>query len=319
MDIVALGELLIDFTQDGVSAQGMNEYERNPGGAPANLLVAAAHLGCETAMIAKVGDDMHGRYLKTVLEEHHVDISHVILDPEVFTTLAFVNIAPDGERSFSFARKPGADTCLRADEVDMGLVRAGKVFHFGTLSLTDEPVKGTTIAAVRSAVESGVTVSFDPNYRDSLWRSRTAAEAAVREVLPYVDIVKCSEEETGLLTGEEDSLSAAEKLVADGKKIVIVTLGKRGALVRNREGYRLVPAFSGNVVDTTGAGDSFMGGFLAGLVRSGKKPEELSLEELATFARLGNAVAMLCVQDRGGINSIPDRKAVEALLKRAQP
>lgn len=319
MDIVALGELLIDFTQDGVSDRGMNKYERNPGGAPANLLVAAAHLGCETAMIAKVGDDMHGRYLKTVLEEHHVDTSNVILDPEVFTTLAFVNIAPDGERSFSFARKPGADTCLRADEVDMDLVRAGRVFHFGTLSLTDEPAKGATIAAVQAAAQSGVTVSLDPNYRADLWKSRAAAEAAVREVLPYADIVKCSEEETGLLTGEEDPLLATEKLVAAGKKVAVVTLGKEGALIRNREGYRLVPAFSGNVVDTTGAGDSFMGGFLAGLVRSGKKPEEVSLEELAAFARLGNAVAMLCVQGRGGISSMPHREAVEVLLEQNQP
>lgn len=318
MDIVALGELLIDFTQDGVSPQGMNVYERNPGGAPANLLVAAAHLGCETAMIAKVGDDMHGRYLKTVLEEHRVDTSNVILDPEVFTTLAFVNIAPDGERSFAFARKPGADTCLRVGEVDMDLVRAGRVFHFGTLSLTDEPAKGATIAAVRTAVESGVTVSFDPNYRADLWRSRTAAEAAARGVLPYVDIVKCSEEETGLLTGEKDPILASEKLVAAGKKVAVVTLGEQGALVRNREGYRMVPAFSGNVVDTTGAGDSFMGGFLTGLAQSGKKPEEVSLEELASFARIGNAVAALCVQGRGGISAIPDREAVEALLEQTQ-
>ena len=318
MDIIALGELLIDFTQDGLSARGMNEYERNPGGAPANMLVAAAHMGCETALIAKVGDDMHGRYLKSVLEEHCVDVSNVILDPKVYTTLAFVNIAPDGERSFSFARKPGADTCLHSDEVDMERIKRGKVFHFGTLSLTDEPVKGATIAAVQAAAQSGVIVSFDPNYRANLWKDRAAAKAAVQEILPYVDIIKCSDEETGLLTGEEDPLFASEKLVAAGKKVAVVTMGKRGALVRNREGYRIVPAFTGTVVDTTGAGDAFMGGFLSALVRSGRKPEEISLEEWMSFARVGNAVAMLCVQGRGGISSMPHREAVEALLKQNQ-
>jgi len=313
-DIVALGELLIDFTQDGVSAQGMNEYERNPGGAPANMLVAAGNLGCSTAMIAKVGDDMHGRFLKAVLDEHGVDTSSVIFDRNAFTTLAFVNISPDGERNFSFARKPGADTCLRPDELDKELIKTSKIFHFGSLSLTDEPAKSATYAALNAAKESGVTICFDPNYRAPLWPSFEAAAQAVREALPYADIVKISDEETLLVTGVEDPVDASKRLVESGIKAALVTLGKDGALVRSRDGFTFVPAFVGNVIDTTGAGDSFTGGFLARLIQSGQKISEVSLDDLCEFAKTGNAVATLCIQKRGGISSIPRKEDVEKLI-----
>lgn len=314
MDIVALGELLIDFTQNGISEQGMKQYERNPGGAPSNMLVAAGNLGCKTALIGKVGDDMHGHFLRDMLHAKGTDVSNVIVDPEVFTTLAFVNIAPNGERSFSFARKPGADTCLKPEEVDMDLIKGAKVFHFGSLSLTDEPARSATTAALRAAKDYGVTISFDPNYREVLWQNKEDARAAIEKALPFADIIKCSDEECELVTGIKNPIEASKRLTAMGKKIVVVTLGRDGALVRTQEGYTIVPAFAANAVDTTGAGDAFMGGFLAAFIKSGKSRSQTALSDLAAYARVGNAVACLCVQGRGGMNSMPDPESVEKLL-----
>ena len=208
-DIVALGELLIDFTYHGRSENGMRLFEQNPGGAPANMLCAASNLGSSTAFIGKVGRDMHGDYLRRVLEEKGVDTGGLISAEDVFTTLAFVELSETGERKFSFARKPGADTCLTACEVKRELLEGCRIFHFGSLSLTDEPSRSATIEAVKAAKKAGAIISYDPNYRAPLWKSEDEATEIMRSVLPFADIVKISDEEVGLITGESSPEAAA--------------------------------------------------------------------------------------------------------------
>lgn len=317
-DVVGLGELLIDFTDAGKSAGGQRLFERNPGGAPANLLTAVSHMGGRTAFIGKVGDDMHGRFLRETLEAERIDTSGLILDSEVFTTLAFVGIGKDGEREFSFARKPGADTMLRQEELQTELLLSAKVFHIGSLSLTDEPVKTTTYQAVDIAKRGGAIISYDPNYRASLWKNREQAVKEMLGMVPYADLMKVSDEESLLLTGKTDYREAAGYLLEKGPSVVAVTLGGEGVYVakasdNGAEGI-YVPGFRVDAADTTGAGDSFWGGFLSQYVKNLKRPQERSLEELISFARFGNATAALCVQKRGGIPAIPWERDVLGLL-----
>ena len=204
-DIAALGELLIDFTDSGVSDSGMRLFERNPGGAPANVLTAAARFGRATAFLGKVGDDMHGRFLRQTLLEAGIDVSGLVMAADVFTTLAFVALNGRGERSFSFARKPGADTCLRPEELNAAVLDDCRVLHVGSLSLTDEPACGATFAAVDRAKAAGAVISYDPNYRAALWPDAETAARHMRSMVPYVDVMKLSDEETALLTDEESS------------------------------------------------------------------------------------------------------------------
>lgn len=313
-DVAALGELLIDFTPSGTSEAGMRIFEQNPGGGPANVLAALAKLGMKTAFIGKVGDDMHGAFLKETMEQAHIDTKGLVIDPDVFTTLAFVSLNAQGERQFSFARKPGADTCLREEEVDLEILKKSKIFHVSSLSLTDEPSRSATLFALKKAREEGRIVSYDPNYRALLWKSRESAMKGMREALPFVDIMKLSDEETSLLTGYEAPEDAAKALFQQGISLIAVTLGKEGAYVYTKEGGAKAPGFVSKVTDTTGAGDSFWGGFLYQLVKSGKQPAEVTLEEAKNFARFGNAVASLCVEKRGGIPAMPTMEQVEARL-----
>lgn len=316
-DIVALGEVLIDFTQSGVSESGMRLFEQNPGGAPANMLTASTRLGMKTAFIGKVGMDMHGTFLKEVLEEQHICTKGMVFDENFFTTLAFVELSESGERKFSFARKPGADTKLRLEEIDKKLLEQTKVFHFGSLSLTDEPCRTATMEAVKYAKEQGAMISYDPNYRELLWESKEQAIGQMREPIPYVNVLKISDEETELMTGEADPIKASERLVEQGISIVVVTLGEKGALVRTKEGYSIVPGFVSKVVDTTGAGDSFWGGFISRVVASGKEINALTLAELETMIRFANAVAGICVTRRGAIPAMPSLEEVEEKLAQA--
>lgn len=316
MHITALGEILIDYTPMPRSAAGMQVFEQNPGGAPANVLACAAKLGRETAFIGKVGCDMQGEFLRRTVIAAGIEARGLISDPGAFTTLAFVSLSDSGERSFAFARKPGADTQLRADELDESLLTDTAVLHIGSLSLTDEPARGATLRAVEVAKAAGAVISYDPNYRPLLWESEAAAMEQMRSVLPQVDIIKLSDEETALLTDEADPKAAAEKLLAQGIPVVMVTLGADGALVATREGMQTVSGFQSEAVDTTGAGDSFWGGVLTCLTESGKRPEELTLAEAVQFARFGNAVAALCVRRRGAIPAMPERADVLALLDR---
>ena len=314
-DVTALGEILIDFTPCGKSAAGQRIFEQNPGGAPANVLTCLSKCGKKTAFIGKVGKDMHGAFLKSVLEENDICTDGLLEDENVFTTLAFVALSDSGERSFSFARKPGADTCLTKEEIRKDLIANSKVFHIGSLSLTSEPVKSATFYALELAKEYGCIISYDPNYRAPLWDSREKAIEGMRSVLSYVDVMKISDEETELLTGISDPEMAAKKLIENGISIVAVTLGADGALICTKEGCEHVKGYQVRIVDTTGAGDSFWGGFLTQLLESGKMPSEVSLKEAAAFVDYGNAVASLCVEKRGAIPAMPTKAEVEKRIK----
>lgn len=312
--VCALGELLIDFTDAGTSEAGQQLFERNAGGAPANVLVALERIGHKTAFLGKVGQDMHGAFLRATLEANGIDTTGLISDPDTFTTLAFVALAPNGEREFSFARKPGADTRITEAELARDVIADSRVFHVGSLSLTDEPARSATLAALACAREAGCVTSYDPNYRANLWPSVEAAMEQMRSVVPQMDLMKLSDEECELLTGEKDLAAAAAALLAQGPKAVAVTLGAGGAYVACADGGAEVPGFPADAVDATGAGDSFWGGFLAAFCESGKSVDELGVQDAAAFARLGNAVASLCVRKRGAIPAMPGRSEVEALL-----
>ncbi len=314
IDVTALGEILIDFTPCGKTEDGRTLFEQNPGGAPANVLAALRRYGRTVSFIGKVGDDIFGRYLLSVLADCGIGTDGVAVDPDVFTTLAFVALSDTGERNFSFARKPGADTCLRADELCEELIENSRVFHIGSLSLTGEPSRGTTLRALAIAKRAGCLISYDPNYRAPLWENVETAVSTMRSVLPYVDLMKLSEEEIVFLTGEHDPAKAAEALVKQGVSVVAVTLGKDGAIVGTKEGTCRVPGFRAEPVDTTGAGDAFWGAFLNGVLESGKKPEEILLSEAASFARSANAAASLCVEKRGAIPSMPSPERIRDRL-----
>lgn len=315
VDVAALGELLIDFTESGISPGGMKLFERNPGGAVANVLAAVARLGGSAAFLGKVGDDMHGRFLKETLEHAGIDVTGLVTTPTFFTTLAFVALSETGERTFSFARKPGADTKLSADEVAEAVVRGARLLHVGSLSMTDEPARSATLHAVAIAKEAGADVSYDPNYRASLWADERTAITRMRELLPFVDVMKLSQEETLLLTDYEDAVSAAKHLNALGISCVAVTLGKDGALVSVRGETALVAGFPLPAVDTTGAGDAFWGGFLYRMLALKKRPRELELREATDCAVWGNAAATCCVQKRGGIPAMPSLAEVLKLMQ----
>lgn len=315
-DIVSLGELLIDFTESGVSPAGMRLFEQNAGGAVANLLCAASQCGASTAFIGKVGRDMHGAFLKQALLGAGVDTRALIETDDVFTTLAFVALKPNGEREFSFARKPGADTQLRPDELDRELLQHTRVFHTGSLSLTQEPSRSSTYEAIDLAKSAGAVISYDPNYRASLWGSRDEAVRFMRSLIVTADIMKVSDEELPLLTGETDPVKAADALLDQGVRVIAVTLGAKGAYVRVGSEGRIVPTFPGKVVDTTGAGDSFFGGFLYRYLSSGKPLKQITIDDAADYARFGNATATLCVGRRGGIPAMPKLNEIVELINR---
>lgn len=314
-DITAFGEILIDFTWQGTNKEGQTMFAQNPGGAPANVAVCAGRLGARTAFLGKAGKDMHGEFLRDVLKEEDVNVDGMLLDEKYFTTLAFVNVNKAGERTFSFARKPGADTKIQKEEIDVDILDNTHIFHVGSLSLTEQPSRDTTFYAVKRAKTKGSIISYDPNYRASLWENEKIAKQQMQSMLPFVDIVKISDEETMLLTEYEKPEEAAKALCQKGIKIAVVTLGSEGAYVCCKDGGKMVPGFKSVVVDTNGAGDSFWGGFLYKVNQSGKMPENLELSELEEFVRFGNAVASLCVEGRGAIPAMPDLQMVERRMK----
>ena len=231
-DIVAIGEVLIDLTQKGVDELGVGQYASNPGGAPANLAVAAARLGASTAFVGKVGKDAFGKYLRAVLEENSVDTTGLLEDPTEHTTLAVVSVDETGERSFTFYRDPSADVNLKAEEIPAGLLKDTRILHFGSVSLTAEPARSATLYAARTARENGCLVSYDPNYRASLWHSEEEAVREMKNALPLCDILKISDEELPLLTGTTDPAAGSELLLGLGIRLIFVTLGANGAFFR---------------------------------------------------------------------------------------
>ncbi|MFI3226873.1 MAG: carbohydrate kinase [Clostridia bacterium] len=314
-DIVSLGEILIDYTPREKSQSGMAVFEQNPGGAPANVMVSATKLGLKTAFIGKIGQDMQGDFLRKTLDDQNIETKGLISDPNYFTTLAFVSIDENGERNFAFARKPGADTMLRADEVNLEIVENAKVFHFGSLSLTDEIAREATFFAVKKAKEAGAIISYDPNYRAPLWNSKEQAIEQMKSPLELVDILKISDEETELMTGEIDPYRACEVLLSIGIPVVAITLGADGALIATKDGVSHVKGFKPQrICDTNGAGDSFWGGFLYKVIVNGNKPCEITIEEAVENAFFANGVASLCVENFGAIPAMPTIETVNERL-----
>ena len=314
-DVVALGELLADFTCLSTDAAGYPCMEVHPGGAPANFLAALAANGAKTALMGKVGADAFGRLLTDTLNRAGIDTRGIVFAEDVFTTLAFVTLDNRGEREFSFARKPGADTCLTAEELDLSMLDGAKVFHFGSLSLTDEPARGATRCAVTGAKERGCLISYDPNYRPALWKSEAEARTQMCWGLEAADVVKISDEELQFLFGLDAAAGAEYILGRFGAKLVFVTCGAAGCWFRNPRASGYVPGLAGlSVADTTGAGDIFGGSAVWKLLQCGNAPEaldECQLREIATFAC---TAAGLSVTKNGGISSVPDPAEVAARL-----
>ena len=314
-DVVALGELLIDFAPKSVDGAGYPTLAANPGGAPGNFLAALAKYGRRTAMIGKVGDDMFGRLLLNTLREAGIETKGVVVDPGVFTTLAFVSLDASGNRDFSFARKPGADTCLRPEELDLSLLKDARVFHFGTLSLTDEPAASATRKAIEAAKAGGLLVSLDPNLRKPLWKREEDARAAVEWSLRQADIVKISDEEIAWLWGLSPEEGARKLLNEYGVSLVYATLGPKGCRAATRSVSVTVSSPAGiRVVDTTGAGDIFGGSAMSQFLKYGKAPAGLTAEELTQIVRFACTAASLSTQKHGGIGSVPEQAEVERYL-----
>ena len=322
-DVVALGELLIDFTQNGLSQQGNGLFEANPGGAPCNVLAMLTKLGKKTAFIGKVGDDFFGRMLAETINEVGIDNRNLMFDDKIHTTLALVHTFSDGDRDFSFYRNPGADMMLREEEVDMDLVKDTKIFHFGTLSMTDEGVRAATMAAVLKAKKNGAMISFDPNLRPPLWESLDDAKEQVRWGLGQCDILKISDNEIQWLTGEESYTKGVEKIRKEFSiPLILVSMGRDGSRAyyqkEQQEGEKGIivevkPFIQEHTIETTGAGDTFCACVLNYVLEHGL--EDLSVEGLKEMLTFANAAASLITTRKGALRVMPEKEEVLELIK----
>lgn len=303
-DVVALGELLIDFASQSVDENGYPTMAANPGGAPGNFLAALNACGKKTAFLGKVGEDAFGRLLVNTMEKTGIETRGIRIDPNVFTTLAFVTFDDGGDRSFSFARKPGADTQLTWEEMDKTLIDKAKVFHFGTLSLTDEPVKTATQKAIAYAKEQGKLITCDPNLRKPLWPGEEEAREQILWSIRQADVVKVSDEEVEFLWNCSPE-EGARKLLELGVSLAMVTLGPKGCLLQTQHARIRIPGPAVHPVDTTGAGDIFGGSAIARLLDLNKPVEALTEADLLYIARYAVTAASLSTQTIGGIPSIP--------------
>ncbi len=315
MDVVALGELLIDFTDNGVSSQGNHLFEANPGGAPCNVLSCLQKLGHSTAFIGKVGKDSFGELLASAVREQGICTDGLRFDEEVPTTLAFVHTKPDGDRDFSFYRNPGADMMLGKEEVSQKLVQSAKIFHFGSLSMTSERSEAATKYAIETAKESGALVSFDPNLRPPLWKDLQKAKAKIQYGLSQCDILKISDNEIEFMTGQEDIEKGVLQLLEEYHiPLVCATMGKDGSKAFYR-GNIVVgnPFLSEETVETTGAGDTFCGCMLHFVLRYGLEgfTQEV-LQEMLSFA---NAAACLVTTRKGALRVMPSVSEIESFRK----
>ena len=317
-DVVALGELLIDFTQNGKSEQGNGLFEANPGGAPCNVLAMLNNLGKKTSFIGKVGNDQFGLMLKVTLEELGIGTENLMLDDEVHTTLALVHTFEDGDRDFSFYRNPGADMMLTADEVQEDLIKSAKIFHFGTLSMTHDGVREATKKALEVAKNAGVMISFDPNLREPLWKSLDDAKEQVLYGLQYADILKISDNEIQWLTGEEDYTEGVKK-IRELKNIplILVSMGKEGSRAYYKDMIvEAKPFLQKNTIETTGAGDTFCANVLNYVLEHGlENLTEEGLTEMLTFA---NAAASIITTKKGALKVMPTKEDVESFLASVQ-
>ena len=314
-DVIALGELLIDFTMNGQSEQGNNMFEACPGGAPCNVLALLNKMGKKTAFIGKVGKDQFGTLLRDTITEAGIDASNLMVDENVNTTLAFVHTFPDGDREFSFYRNPGADMMLTADEVNPEVVKDTKVFHFGTLSMTHEGVREATKKAVETAKANGCLVSFDPNLRPPLWSSLDLAKEQMEYGFGKCDILKISDNEIQFVSGKEDYDEGIAYLQETYNiPLILLTMGKDGSRAYYK-GMRVErPGFSVKAIETTGAGDTFCGSSLNYLVEHDF--ENLTEEQLGEMLTFANAAAALVTTKKCAIKAMPVKEEVLELIQK---
>lgn len=318
MDVTALGELLIDFTDNGMSNQGNTLFEANPGGAPCNVLAMLQKFGHSTAFIGKVGDDIFGNLLKGTLEDVGINTNNLILDKEIRTTLAFVKTFEDGDRDFSFYRNPGADMMLSEDEVDEELIKESKIFHFGTLSMTHEGVRKATKKSLAVAKEAGCLISFDPNLREPLWNSLEEAKEQVRYGLGFCDVLKISDNEITWLTGEDDFTEGVKKIREEFDiPLILVSMGKDGSRAYYKkpgtdgEGIMIekAPFLQENTIETTGAGDTFGACVLHFVLKNGIN--DLTNEQIENMLTFANGAASIITTRKGALRVMPEVDEVE--------
>ncbi|MDO4465916.1 MAG: carbohydrate kinase [Bacillota bacterium] len=314
-DVVALGELLIDFTDNGISEQGNPVLEANPGGAPCNVLAMLTKLGRKVAFIGKVGNDGFGKQLRNAIVEQGISDEGLKFDDEVHTTLAIVLKTETGDRDFAFYRKPGADVNITADEIDEELIKASKIFHFGTLSLTDEPAVSATHKAIRIAKENGLTITFDPNLREPLWDSLDSAHKQVDWGLQQCDVLKISDNEIQWFTGKEDFDQGIKVLqeTYPNIKLITLSLGPDGSRAYYKDIMVEKPAFlQEGPVETTGCGDTFCGNLINTVLEYGL--DDLNEEILSNMLVFANAAASLVSKKKGALRVMPTKEEVEAFL-----
>lgn len=305
-DVVALGELLIDFASQSTDENGYPTLMANAGGAPGNFLAALNKYGAKTAFLGKVGNDTFGNLLLNTLSNAGIETKCIIKDDNVFTTLAFVTFTPDGDRMFSFARKPGADTCFNKNEIDFSLIDEAKIFHFGTLSLTDEPVCSATIEAVNYAKDKGKLITFDPNLRLPLWKNEEEAKEQIIWGLKQADIVKISDNEVEFLWDCDEKTGAQKLLNEFDVKLAMVTLGPKGCYLANKNHNTYMTCPKVKPIDTTGAGDIFGGSAVSQILKLEKNPCDFTEQDLIKIASFASTASSLSTETKGGIPSIPD-------------
>jgi sugar/nucleoside kinase (ribokinase family) len=312
-ELIAFGELLIDFSPAGNGKMGNPAFEMNPGGAPLNCAAALCRLGGSAAYIGKVGRDLFGDFILREMEKAKMDTRSVVRTENAHTTLAFVNIDAGGEREFSFLRRHGADVLIEKDEVDLSVMKDARMLQYGSLSFTGQPARDTSVYIIEAAKERGLKICYDPNYRPMLWESEAAAAEQMRRALSFADIVKMSENEMALLLGvSNDAFSkGAQRLFEAGVEVALITAGREGAYFATREEEGFVPGFSVRAVDTTGCGDAFTGAFQYMTL---SRPES-SMREKVRFA---NAVGALCATKMGGMPAMPSLDETNAFLASAK-
>ena len=310
-DVVALGELLIDFTENGISGQGNPVYEANPGGAPCNVLSMLNRLGHQTAFLGKVGNDIFGRQLRSTVESAGINVEGLLTDEDVRTTLAFVETKPDGDRDFSFYRNPGADMMLREEEVRDDIIADAKIFHFGTLSMTNEPVRSATKHAIAVAKENGALISFDPNIREPLWKDMEEAKEQTAYGLSVCDILKISDNEIQWFSGKEDYTEGIRMLQQTYQiPLILLSMGRDGSRAYYKNMIVEVPAFlQKNTIETTGAGDTFGACCLHYILQYGlMELTEQQLKDMLTFA---NAAASIITTRKGALRVMPSLEEIQ--------
>lgn len=316
-DVTALGEILIDFTPCGLD-NDIPIYAQNPGGAPLNVLAQNAILGGKTAFIGKTGKDGFGQALKKVMNKNNICTDGLAVSDEIHTTLAFVSLDENGERSFIFYRNPGADITLSVQDLNEKLIRESHIFHIGSLSTTDEPARSATYKALNVAKEAGCIISYDPNYREPLWKSEEIAKKAMIHLLQYADILKVSEEELELLVGTQDLVEGSKKLADFGISLICISRGEKGAFIRRGTDCREIQGFKVKAIDTNGAGDSFFGAIHYKIKNiSLQELQKMKIEDLEDIIRFGNAAGALTTTKTGAVPAMPSIKEIESLINQS--